>query len=588
MNEKERNIDEIIRHRRTIEEKEIFLQRQTILEDLASLRERENEFKRSSEAQNQKLEVELIRVKQLEDDMRKREFQLKLLEEDYETRLKNEKEKIRFDMERNFSQREFIVQSIERKNHEETKRLDEERAHLDKLKTDVQQKGFRINELEIELQRCRSQCVALMNENTNYKEKLQQYLNYEIIKEENNYLKSQLENIKIHLGESFLKKRNLDVLVSKKRTVTFSEQEPVEQAKENNQIETLHDLGDKILFAADESLALKSRIEEQTSANRELRDLCEMQLLESRKLQDEVSDIKTHVKFLQNGIAIPDESEIQAADFSRKQIKPPNQPYESNLANESTAFIERAKERLKNLEFEAEKIEKNYRDYQYKMKTISYPINDDSKSMSSNLQTSFDVKDFLQKTLKKVDKPQESNDKILKSLYDEVESFNKHESIKSQLVSLKKESLIQPFTKPNESEIISTSNDLSTRIVNQPYKVQQTKYSSSESSLSESVKDARQNAPLDLSRFTTSPEPEKKSAKVSISEKIEQKINIGEETDRDSPSMKNNFETRKPIKYNFEFETESEEEEGAKLSIGDQEKDSKDYENNEDDDDFNY
>jgi hypothetical protein len=435
---------------------------------LASLRERENEFKRNSETQNQKLESELTRVKQLEDDLRKREFQLRLLEEDYETRLKNEKEKLRFDMDRNYAQREFVVQSIERKNHEETKRLDEERAHLDKFKTELQQKGFRINELEIELQRCRSQCVALMNENTNYKEKLQQYLNYEIIREENNYLKSQLENIKIHLGESFLKKRNIDVLGAKKRNVTFSEnQAQVVDTKDNNQIETLHDLGDKILFAADESLALKSKIEEQTSANRELRDLCEMQLLESRKIQDEVSDMKMHVKFLQNGITLPDDSEIQAADFTRKQIKPPNQNVDSNLAHESTAFIERAKERLKNLEFEAEKIEKNYRDYQYKIKTISYPINDDSKLGSNNLQTSFDVKEFLQKTLKPIEKPQELNENILKSLYDEVENFKKHESIKSHLAPLTKETLNKPQPKPIESEKINTSNDLTNQMINE-------------------------------------------------------------------------------------------------------------------------
>jgi hypothetical protein len=94
---------------------------------------------------------------------------------------------------------------------------------------------------------------------------------------------------------------------------------------------------------------------------------------------------------------------------------------------------------------------------------------------------------------------------------------------------------------------------------------------------------------MDFSRFITSPEPEKKSEKISINEKIELKNNLGDETDRDSPSVRNIFETRKPVKYNFDIETESEEESEAKLSIGEQKKDSNNEDNNDDDDDdFNY
>jgi hypothetical protein len=33
-------------------------------------------------------------------------------------------------------------------------------------------------------------------------------LNYDVIKEENNYLKAQLETIKIHLGENYMQKQN--------------------------------------------------------------------------------------------------------------------------------------------------------------------------------------------------------------------------------------------------------------------------------------------------------------------------------------------------------------------------------------------
>jgi hypothetical protein len=42
----------------------------------------------------------------------------------YEQRLKNERECIRFDIERSFTQREFIVQSMENKNRDDSKRID--------------------------------------------------------------------------------------------------------------------------------------------------------------------------------------------------------------------------------------------------------------------------------------------------------------------------------------------------------------------------------------------------------------------------------------------------------------------------------
>jgi hypothetical protein len=68
-------------------------------------------------------------------------------------------------------------------------------------------------------------------------------------------------------------------------------------------------LGDRLLGAAEERLMIERNMDEHDLELHRLHDLIEMQLHESRKIQGEMSYVKMHVKFLQHGVAMPDEDD---------------------------------------------------------------------------------------------------------------------------------------------------------------------------------------------------------------------------------------------------------------------------------------
>lgn len=53
---------------------------------------------------------------------------------------------------------------------------------------------------------------------------------------------------------------------------------------------------------------------------------------------------------------------------------------DGNRINDYSTFLESAKDRLKCLERESERIENSFRDYQHKIKSKYYPINEDNES----------------------------------------------------------------------------------------------------------------------------------------------------------------------------------------------------------------
>jgi oral-facial-digital syndrome 1 protein len=98
LSEKERNFDEILKQKHDIEQRETFMQRQHILNELNLLRDKEVEFKRHCDLHAKEIESDLLKMKNVEDQLKKREFELKLFENNFEQKLCNEREKIKFDL----------------------------------------------------------------------------------------------------------------------------------------------------------------------------------------------------------------------------------------------------------------------------------------------------------------------------------------------------------------------------------------------------------------------------------------------------------------------------------------------------------
>jgi hypothetical protein len=443
LNQKEQNLSDLIKQRKEIEERELYMQRQHLLDEMKQLKEREADFKRNAEMQIKFYQTDTSKYDKLDQDLKQRELKLKQDQETFDQRLRDERERIKLDLERAYAQREFVLQSVETKNKQDSTHNEIERAHLDRIKREYQDQLIKSNEMELELQKCLGQLECFKQENELMKQKLNYCMDYDFIKQENNMLKYKLDISKEIIGKKSLNGASSRRSVSekqpayvpqRKRSVTFADnnellnsnivpplmlsknnedyslmqatemgadQLPKDNIKsiqdENELLETFRDVGDRLLSDEIEKSEIKENLEHHNLVNQELKDLYEMQVYEQRKLQETISDVKKHVEFLYHGV-LPENTR----DTTSYLIGNKNE----SVLNTSLEFIESAKERLKYLENEGDKIEQNYRDYQHNMKSKYYPVTDNDsnelkiKEKMNEYHKTIDVEKFLESTLK--------------------------------------------------------------------------------------------------------------------------------------------------------------------------------------------
>lgn len=88
---REKASEALAKERREREEREIFQQRQKLLDEMKQLRERESDFKRSILAHTKSDETSTSRLERLEEELKRKEEKLRQAELDLDTRFKGKK-----------------------------------------------------------------------------------------------------------------------------------------------------------------------------------------------------------------------------------------------------------------------------------------------------------------------------------------------------------------------------------------------------------------------------------------------------------------------------------------------------------------
>lgn len=436
LKDREKTGEELLKHRRELEDREMFNQRQKMLDELKQLHEKEAEYKRMLDAYAKTAQSDASRYDKLEEELKRREARLRQAESDLEARLRDERERMKLDVERSFSQREFILQSIEAKNTQEATQLQVEKSHLEKLKHEFQLQQMRLNELDLEVQKARGESACIQQENQLLKEHMDRTMDYDFLKKENQFLRQKLDISKELIGERQLTGRSRSNILTnrpppipstRRRSVTFQENDlnpnPNQASGQHQQVPALdldemlpteagvddevlratyREEGERILNEAVERSELKDQLEHHDLVNEELRDLYEMQIFEQRKLNDTVNDVKKQVDLLYYGVCADDMDSVGI--LSRK--KPAFAAAETSEIN--VDFLQGARDRLKYLESENDRIDHAFRDYQHKIKSKYYPINDDEdkewriveKNKHHSQHDPLDVEKFLEMTMK--------------------------------------------------------------------------------------------------------------------------------------------------------------------------------------------
>ncbi|KAM6143731.1 centriole and centriolar satellite protein OFD1 [Erethizon dorsatum] len=206
----EKNTLERIQKHWETETKEIYAQRQLLLKDIDLLRGREAELKQRVEAFELTQRLQEEKNKSMAEALRKREQNIESIEETYEQKLKNELLKYQLELKDDYIARTNRLIEDERKNKEKAIHLQKELTAVNSKKEELNQSANRMKELELELESIKAQFVTTTKQNHLLTEKVKEMSDYSQLKEERLELQAQNKLLKQQLEDS--KNENLRLL----------------------------------------------------------------------------------------------------------------------------------------------------------------------------------------------------------------------------------------------------------------------------------------------------------------------------------------------------------------------------------------
>ncbi|XP_051840458.1 centriole and centriolar satellite protein OFD1 isoform X1 [Antechinus flavipes] len=393
---REKNAIERLQKHQEIEAKEIYVQRQGLLKDIEMVRSREVELKQRIEAfeLTQKLQEE--KYKNLEESVRRRELNVKSMEDAYEQRLKSELLKYQLELKEEYITRSNRLIEEEQKNKEKAMRLQEDANAINSRREELREAVNRAKDLELELDSLKGQILLVTKENQLLNEKLKDTTDYLLLKEERLELQAQIKLLKQQLEE--IRNENMQLqrrssqpsaelialqkeskVAENARKLEQMEFEAKKQALEKrlqNEIERCSLLKNQILDYETSTRRLNMQIEDlklqlkqtQTALENEVYRNPRSSLI-NRSVIDFTSDkIVPHDIYMENFLKnqLFSDAIVQSEDLLRSKYCQPVR-IESASTDADLEFVANTKARVKELEKEAEYLEEAYRNYQQRV-----------------------------------------------------------------------------------------------------------------------------------------------------------------------------------------------------------------------------
>ncbi|XP_039195770.1 oral-facial-digital syndrome 1 protein isoform X2 [Crotalus tigris] len=391
---RERNAIERLHKQQEIDAKEIYLQRQTLLKDIETVRSREEELKKRIEAFEIAQKLQESKNKTIEDSLHRREINVKNIEETYDQKLRNELLKYQLELKEEYITRTKKFAENETEQKEKAMLLHEETIALNSKKQEFSQAVLRAKELELEIDSVKVQVLLLNKQNQLLTEKLKEVSNYPTLKEEkieyqaqNKLLEQQLEEAH---NENLLLQDKLSrpssgfmVLQAELKRIEHAKKLDCEESETHKQI-----LEKRLQKEMDHCIQLKAQLSDYENTIRKLNIQIEELKLQWKQtqtaLQNEVyrnpkpSLVDRSVIDLIDEKVVPHDIYVDHA-FLKKPVTDVgmgntaspshyNHIVKFNTSPDSDLeFVASTKARIKELEREAEYLQEAYRNYQHKV-----------------------------------------------------------------------------------------------------------------------------------------------------------------------------------------------------------------------------
>ncbi|XP_051871099.1 centriole and centriolar satellite protein ofd1 isoform X5 [Pristis pectinata] len=378
-----------------VEEKEIYIQRQSLLKDIEALRNREVELRQRTEAFELTQNLHEQKNKNVEDGLQRRELAVKNIEETYEQKLKNELCKYQLELQEDYRKRTEKMAINEKRIEAETARLHEESLIIHSSKKEFQQTRAQVMKLEVELDEAEGQVCLLMKQNELLNEKLKDTADYTSLKTENVQFQAEIKLLRKQLDEARCENQKLCEMLNEPSAAHVALQAELKKTEYSRKLDQ------------DEYQRQKEILEQQLQNEVERCAYVRSQLVEfedqTRRLNGQVDDLKLQLR--QTQLALENEVyrnpkpslvDRSALDLTANRIVPPDIYVDTGLPRSRVVFEEQllypgsgiganyskyigtpssssdsdqdfvagAKARIRELEKESENLEEAYRNYQ--------------------------------------------------------------------------------------------------------------------------------------------------------------------------------------------------------------------------------
>ncbi|XP_075050926.1 centriole and centriolar satellite protein OFD1 isoform X2 [Mixophyes fleayi] len=391
---REKNAMERLQMQQEIESKEIYGQRQTLLKEIEVARSREMDFRQRVKAfeLTQKLQEEKNRS--VNDLLRKRELEVKNIEDTFEQKLKNELLRYQYELNEEYLKKTQKVSEDERKNREEAARLREDTIIINTRKQELEQAISRTKDLEVKVDTLTAQLSLVTQQNHHLTEKLKQMVDYPLVKEEKLELQAQVKLQSQQLKELQKENQLLREKTSAELLIFQEQLQKLETAKKFDQdefriqreilekqleleIERGLEMKVQLLNREESSKRLSAQIEQLEYQLRQTQQALENEVYRTPKaslLGHSVLDfpayktVRPHI-YVEKPVFKSQrflDSVVETGGISGQKHGHPEWT-RSSSPDSDLEFVASTKARIKDLEKEAEYLEEAYRNYQHRV-----------------------------------------------------------------------------------------------------------------------------------------------------------------------------------------------------------------------------
>ncbi|XP_024142015.1 oral-facial-digital syndrome 1 protein homolog isoform X1 [Oryzias melastigma] len=199
--EREKNAIEGLQKQKEIEDKDMYMQRQSTLKEIETLRNRENELRMRMEAFEKTCQIHAEKVKTTEELMRRRELAVKTMEDTYEQKLKNELSRYQLELKEEFIKRTEKLTENESRNKVETARIQQESAAVDAQLEEHSRTCAKLKQLQAELDTAQQQISLLTQQKDLLRERVESTSDYPSLRRERTELQGQTQLLKKQLED---------------------------------------------------------------------------------------------------------------------------------------------------------------------------------------------------------------------------------------------------------------------------------------------------------------------------------------------------------------------------------------------------